>query len=304
MQRKTPLPVLAHLCDGRAGPKCTPAPAIIGEAIHSGQAGRFSAARRGKRRSPVPDPSSALQAEFAISGRIGRIPATINRRRAPFGAFRVCGHPRIGLARLLRVPAARRAGPADRLPPSPSRAMPASPRIRRMASAPACRFGQHLIASGEGVKWREMYNRVEERKMVGWVTERHRCTLRMAFDQLHDVVKADVEEANGLLTPERQDRFPIEFNYNPGRFDAHGHPIADQGGGPQIGVIFTLHADRITIVTWSELGKELRSEQILHQRWDTKSASCQLYLDEKSATISQISQIALEPLFFGLEHSR
>ena len=136
---------------------------------------------------------------------------------------------------------------------------------------------------------------------MGWVTDRHRCTLHLAFEQLRDAVKTDIEEAVGLLTPERRNSFPFGFEDDPSgdRFIAHGNPIGEEGGGQRIRVAFGLFQDRIAIRLVGLGHDNFGPELTVRQKWDAESASCQLCLDGKLVTAAQVSQMALEPLFFG-----
>ena len=136
---------------------------------------------------------------------------------------------------------------------------------------------------------------------MGWVTERHNCTLRMAFDEMHDFVAEDVKEANSLL-PENRRSLP--FKTVPGngglkrRFYVEGFPINGLPEGNKRTITFVLHEDEILIDRSGPETLSKLSNIIVKQKWDFPKSSCVLFVGGEQKSAQEISQLALEPLFF------
>ena len=82
---------------------------------------------------------------------------------------------------------------------------------------------------------------------MGWVTERYRCTLDMAFEDLRAVVKGDVGEANGLSGGE-----PSRFRFEPSDksrnlFLVTGFPLDRDRSGTPSKFVFELCGEEIHI---------------------------------------------------------
>ena len=134
---------------------------------------------------------------------------------------------------------------------------------------------------------------------MGWVTERYRCTLDMAFEDLRAVVKGDVGEANGLSGDE-----PSRFRFEPSensrnRLLVTGLPLDRDRGGTRSKFVFALRGEEIHISRDrpDTLGGNA-GNIVIGQRWDSETGSCRLFMDGRPVTVAQISQVALEPMFF------
>ena len=136
---------------------------------------------------------------------------------------------------------------------------------------------------------------------MGWVTERYRCTLDMAFEDLRAGVEGDVREANGLSGDESS-RFSFESSDNSrNRFLVTGFPLDRGRGGTPSKFVFQLdreakaiHISRYRPDTVGGNAENL----VITQRWDANSGACRLFMDGRPVTVAQISQVALEPMFF------
>lgn len=138
---------------------------------------------------------------------------------------------------------------------------------------------------------------------MGWVTDRHRCTLDLAFAELRDVVEKDVDEANGLLPESRRQvgAFRVQGPNRPGtRFIVDGFPLNADPGSDAYKFWFELHDDRILIRRTGPQTLPELPDLMVTQKWDNESATCVLSLAGRQVTVETISQIALEPLFFGV----
>lgn len=129
-----------------------------------------------------------------------------------------------------------------------------------------------------------------------WVRERHKCTVKMALKNIRDYVERDVQQANELLcaTKEAHDSFVIEERDNSVRirFCVRGYPI-DNGQNSNISEVeFREDDDRIVIKSDHHCAKSV------FLKWDVDSNTCKLLIDEQMRSADQVSQIALEPLFF------
>ena len=128
-----------------------------------------------------------------------------------------------------------------------------------------------------------------------WVRERHKSTVKMAFRNIRDYVESDVQQANELLpaTKEAHNRFVIEDgNSLITRFCVRGHPIGNGQNSNISEVEFQLKDDRIVIK------RDAHPAKFVFLKWDVDSSTCKLSIDKQIRSADQISQIALEPLFF------
>ena len=140
---------------------------------------------------------------------------------------------------------------------------------------------------------------------MGWVTERHLCTLDLAFADIRDAIIADVNEANTRLSEDQ--RKTRGFHLDPGnnghrRFAVTGFPIERSIGSDKYTFIFELDKEQIRICRNGPqtLPKPQPPVIVVTQRWDFATASCILCKDGKAVSAQQVSQIALEPMFFGV----
>ena len=136
--------------------------------------------------------------------------------------------------------------------------------------------------------------------MMGWVIERHRCTLDIAFAEIHDAVERDVAEANTLLSGHRQTAHPfLVENANAGqRFLVKGFPIKRTEPSDEYKFWFTLTEDQILIKRTGTDTLPKLGDVTIKQRWDTRTASCLLVLGGTIIPPDEVSQVVLEPMFF------
>ena len=142
---------------------------------------------------------------------------------------------------------------------------------------------------------------------MGWVTERSKCTLEIAFDDIRDCVETDLTEAKKLI-PEghRSSSFNIQTGNNHGiikRFYVTAFPIGGDCNRDERTIKFESYKDRI-FVDRSGGPKTLPdlSNIEIRQKWDFSTSSCVLCVGGERKSAEEISQLAMEPVFF--EHSR
>ena len=139
---------------------------------------------------------------------------------------------------------------------------------------------------------------------MGWVTDRFHCTLKGTFKSLKTAVTIDVNEANTLL-PEAQ-QVPQRFACAPGDteivFTVKGIPVSRSTSSDSYTFSFELHKDLIRICRDGPqpLPKPQPLVMVVKQRWNYATASCVLCMDGRQVSVEEISQIALEPMFFGV----
>ncbi len=137
---------------------------------------------------------------------------------------------------------------------------------------------------------------------MGWVTDRYGCTLDIAFEQLREVVGKDVDEANGFLSEPRGKVAPFDVSDEKrpgGRFMVLGFPIKADTQSDSYKFWFELVGDQIVINRTGPKTLPELSNMTITQRWDADTASCLLFLGNREVSVEAISQIALEPMFFG-----
>ena len=138
---------------------------------------------------------------------------------------------------------------------------------------------------------------------MGWVTERKNCTLEIAFDVMRDFVERDMEEAKKLISEgRRKDSFSVKPE-NHGvvkRFYVTAFPIGGDPDRDERTIKFELHGDKLFIDrSGGQDTLPKLSNLIVKQKWDFETSDCLLCLDGELKSAEEISQIALEPLFFG-----
>ena len=136
---------------------------------------------------------------------------------------------------------------------------------------------------------------------MGWVTERRKCTLDLAFADIRDAVEADVAEANEPQNAGScQDARFDTGNNGHKRFMVMGRPPERSGSYK---IMFELHGDHIRITRDGPQTLPRLPTLVVRQRWDFSTSSCVLYVDVKgkdeNVCAQQVSQMALEPVFFG-----
>ena len=115
---------------------------------------------------------------------------------------------------------------------------------------------------------------------MGWVTDRSKCTLEIAFDAICDSVKRDMEEARKLI---HADRLNSSFHVKPGkpglvrRVYVTAFPIDGDGDRDERTIKFELYKDRILIDRSgaAETLPEL-SNLTVNQKWSFAESDCLL----------------------------
>ena len=128
-------------------------------------------------------------------------------------------------------------------------------------------------------------------KAAAWITERRKCTLDMAFMDFRDFAQCYVDAANGMLT-DHERKFPFAVQESTGpvkRFVVSGFPFGTTKPEDRVQIVFELHNEKI----------EITPDRTVTQRWNPRTGTCVLRFEEEEWTAEQISQIALESLFFG-----
>ena len=138
---------------------------------------------------------------------------------------------------------------------------------------------------------------------MGWVTERHKCTLDVAFRQLRDAVKRDVEEANNLLPERRRQMWGFHMEEDRSsqgtRFLVRGFPISRLDSSDEYKFWFEMEKARIVVERTCPDTLPNVADFAVIQRWNGPSASCLLYIGNQQVSVDRISQLALEPMFFS-----
>ena len=141
---------------------------------------------------------------------------------------------------------------------------------------------------------------------MGWVSERYRCVantekLTSAFNELRDLIRDDVKEANDLCN-DVPDRFRLEEGQpTENCFRIIGLPLGRDMGG--VSNRFEFQIDRTNRIIRifrtrpDTTGGDLATITIT-QRWDANSESCKLYMNGKAVTVDEIRKKAMEPMFF------
>ena len=128
-----------------------------------------------------------------------------------------------------------------------------------------------------------------------WVADRAKCNLDLAFAALADVIKRDVEEANCLPQSHlRQYTFEVEINQEGTRerIQVRRFPPPRSSGFKTHAVTFEKSEHAIMVSGFPEVKLHVRP------RWNPETASCELIVDDQPRKPWQISQDALESLFF------
>lgn len=125
---------------------------------------------------------------------------------------------------------------------------------------------------------------------AGWLMERRKCTLDMAFTDLRDYARCYVDEANTMLE-DWERKFPFALHERAGpitKFVVSGFPFGTKEPEDKVEVVYSLHRDKI----------EITPDLTVTQRWNPRTGTCALRFEGEEWTAEQISQIALDRLFF------
>lgn len=132
-----------------------------------------------------------------------------------------------------------------------------------------------------------------------WVRDRGCCTLTATFASLHDVVKRDVEEANALPEDVRHDatfQFEVNGQGPMPRFSVTRTRVVS-GYAPQVvTVLFTQGRSEI-VVESTATRPAVEPFQVIPS-WNARANQCELRVKDESVELWQVSQRALERLFF------
>ena len=133
-----------------------------------------------------------------------------------------------------------------------------------------------------------------------WLVERRKCTLDAAFSNIYAFVDCYVKASNDMQT-DQEKGFPYSLQdwKTPHRaFVVEGFPFGTGNAEDKVIVRFVLNNDNITIsYDASPPGREL-PDLVVTQKWNARKATCVLCMHGEEWTNQQISQMAVDPLFF------
>ena len=131
-----------------------------------------------------------------------------------------------------------------------------------------------------------------------WIAEIAECDLDLSFNSLYQVLKRDVDIANGLTKKQRRGyEFKLERN--------------GEGISPVIRIIRSVEGkdkwDYENKVEFDLHEKAIRLDcqhlnngfTMIYPRWDDESSSCKLYINDRHMKVWEISKLALQPMIFG-----
>ena len=131
-----------------------------------------------------------------------------------------------------------------------------------------------------------------------WISEIAGCDLDLSFNALYQVLKRDVEIANGLPAKKRRNfKFKLEHN--------------GEGTSPVIRITRYVE-DPITRTDENTVEFDMYENAIrldcaslnngftmIYPKWDNETSSCKLYINDKHMKVWEISRLALQPLIFS-----
>ena len=137
-------------------------------------------------------------------------------------------------------------------------------------------------------------------KSAEWIIERRKCTLDVAFDNIRDFVQCYVDASNAMLT-DQEKKFPFSLEKcvapRP-KFTAGGFPFGTKEAGDRVTVHFVLNEGNITVSYPQARPDRMLPPLVITQKWDARKGTCVLCLNGEEWTNQQISQMAVDPLFF------
>ena len=138
---------------------------------------------------------------------------------------------------------------------------------------------------------------------ASWLLKRKNCTLDMAFSEMLDLAEVYVKAAEGMGTDRgNKPTFVIEKGGSiKRRFFVRGWPLGTNQTGDYMTVEFVLEAEnnRIGIGYPDPPGGRELPNLYVTQRWNAREVTCALCLENEEWTVEQITQKALDPLFFS-----
>ena len=120
---------------------------------------------------------------------------------------------------------------------------------------------------------------------------RSACNIDAKFEALRSVVERDVADMNGLTEEQRRG-----YSFSAER--------EDEGRYPSLTVRRTEPTEKDSVVSFMKMrdmiavGGSGQSFEVV-PRWNNETSSCNLYVDGNRIEVWEVSQKALEPLFFG-----
>ena len=134
---------------------------------------------------------------------------------------------------------------------------------------------------------------------ANWIVERQKCRLETAFSCIRDFVQCYVDAANDMLSDqEKQHSFSLEDEPSPRpKFVVSGVPFGAKAE-ERVSVHFVLNKNDITIFYPQAGPNRDLPELVIKQKWDARKGTCVLSLNGKKWTSQQLSQMAVDPLFF------
>ena len=136
---------------------------------------------------------------------------------------------------------------------------------------------------------------------AAWLKARKACTLWTAFQDMRDYIESYVDAANDMAT-DRDKRFPFQIERGSGikqRLVLRGFPFGTSGSEDTVVVEIVLNNHNITVsYPKAHPDRDLR-DMVITQKWNARTEKCMLWLNGEEWTNRQISQMALDPLFFA-----
>ena len=134
---------------------------------------------------------------------------------------------------------------------------------------------------------------------VNWVAERSQCNVDMALSALAEIVKRDVAEANRLYDSEDPNARRFEIEHAKDHFKVKRLAPPNSFGSPTPFILFQKNDELIEV--YSNSGNPF-NEPVLEFKvkpvWDVDAGVCRLKADNETRESWQISQRALDSLFF------
>ncbi len=134
---------------------------------------------------------------------------------------------------------------------------------------------------------------------VNWVAKRSQCNVDTALSALAEIVKRDVSEANRLDDGENPNARRFEIEHAKDHFKVQRLAPPNSFGSPTPFVLFQKSDELIEV--YSNNGNPFDRPVLefkIKSIWDVGAGACRLIADNETQESWQISQRALESLFF------
>lgn len=135
---------------------------------------------------------------------------------------------------------------------------------------------------------------------ANWIVERRKCTLDTAFGSIRDFVQCYVDAGNDMLS-DQDKKFPFSLKIEQAprpTFVASGFPFGTKEADEKVSVRFAMNENDITISYPQAHPDRDLPELVITQKWDVRKETCVLILNGKKWTNQQVSQMAVDPMFF------